>query len=51
VDAEAELHARIADLYEIDGRDLAHILSTFPLVDAELKDAAARAFSAVSSAI
>ncbi|HET7618153.1 MAG TPA: N-6 DNA methylase, partial [Vicinamibacterales bacterium] len=43
VDAEAELHARIADLYEIDGRDLAHILSTFPLVDAELKDAAARA--------
>jgi hypothetical protein len=51
VDAEAELHARIADLYEIDERDLAHILSTFPLVDAELKDAAARAFSAVSSAI
>ena len=48
---EAELHARVADLYGIDGRDLAHVLSTFPLVEQALKHAVAAAFSAVSSGI
>ena len=51
VDVEAELHARVADLYEIGDSDLAHVLSTFPLVEDELKHAVARAFSAMSSAI
>jgi len=50
-EAETELQARVGDLYGIDDRDLAHVLSTFPLVEPGLKEAVAQAFSALSSAI
>ena len=51
VQLEAELHARVADLYGIDAGALARVLTTFPLVDAGMKAAIADAFSLVSSAI
>jgi hypothetical protein len=48
---EAELNARVSDLYQIDARELAHVLSTFPLVDEAMKAAIAAACPAVSSGI
>ena len=51
IEIEAELNARVADLYQLDARDLEHVLSTFPLIGDALKAAIAVAFSAVSSAI
>jgi hypothetical protein len=51
VGLEAELNARVADLYQIDEPELEHVLSTFPLVEPALTAAILPAFSAVSSAI
>jgi hypothetical protein len=48
---EAELNARVSDLYQVDADELAHVLSTFPLVDEAMKAAIATACSAVSSGI
>jgi len=50
-DVEAELNARVADLYGLGARDLDHILSTFPLVEHGVRAAAAHAFSGLFSAI
>jgi hypothetical protein len=51
LEIEAELNARVADLYQLDARELAHVLSTFPLIDDRTKGAIADAFSSLSSAI
>jgi methylase of polypeptide subunit release factors len=51
VDAEAELNARVADLYQLETAELRYVLSTFPLVEQETRRAIASAFSALSSAI
>ena len=45
----AQLDARIARLYGLNETEFAHILATFPLVDAGVKDAALAAFAALSS--
>ena len=50
-EVEADLNARVADLYQLGAHELAHVLSTFPLVDAQCKAAVAAAFSALLSAI
>jgi hypothetical protein len=49
--AEAGLNALVADLYQIDPGELAHIVSTFPLVEKETREAILSSFSALSSAI
>ena len=51
VELEAELNARVADLYQINAGELARVLATFPLVEDETKAAVADAFSVVSCAI
>ncbi len=48
---EAELNARVAELYQIEMNELTHVVSTFPLVEEETRTAILGAFSALSSAI
>jgi len=40
----ARLNALVAELYQLDGREFAHILATFPLVPLAERDAALREF-------
>ena len=47
VDCRAALQARVTQAYGLDDRDLAHLLSTFPIVPDEERDAALRAFRRV----
>jgi hypothetical protein len=42
--ALARLNARVAELYQLSGAEFEHILSTFPLVPREERDAALREF-------
>jgi hypothetical protein len=51
IEVEAELNARVAELYQLNARELTHVLSTFPLVDEATKAAVSAACSAISSAI
>jgi hypothetical protein len=44
LESMARLQAAAAKLYELDAESFAHVLSTFPLVDATLRDASMRAF-------
>jgi hypothetical protein len=45
----ARLNARVARLYELSEEELTHVLATFPLVPQADRDAAMRAFRALSS--
>jgi hypothetical protein len=44
-DDYAQLNAIAAQLYGLDGKQLAYVLSTFPLIDAAVRDKCLRAFS------
>jgi hypothetical protein len=48
---EADLNARVADVYSIDEAELAHVLTTFPLLETTRTTAVHRAFSALFSAL
>jgi hypothetical protein len=45
-DDDAALQARVAQLYRLSGEEFAHVLASFPLIDAIERDAARQAFHA-----
>jgi hypothetical protein len=47
-DASARLHAIVARLYQLSPHEFEHVLSTFPLIALEERDAAMREFSKIS---
>ncbi len=51
VEARAEIHARSARAYGLDGDDFAHVLSSFPLVDTAERSAALAAFRRLEDGI
>jgi hypothetical protein len=44
-----ELQARVAHLYELTLDDFTHVLSTFPLIDTDMKDACRAAFQVIEA--
>ena len=44
-EAVARLHARVAELYQLTRDEFSHVLSTFPLIPQEERDAALQAFA------